>query len=55
MPKLSIRDLDLTGKRVLILYEAGTRVPRLLAGLPRVTTAIYGQNTPGAIARFLLA
>jgi hypothetical protein len=43
------------GRRVLILHEAGTRIPRLLAGLPRVTTAIYGQNTSGAVARFLLS
>jgi hypothetical protein len=31
------------GKRVLILHEAGTRI------------AIYGQDTSGAVARFLLS
>ncbi len=42
------------GKRVLLLHEAGARVPRILAGLPGVTTAPYDQGTHAAITLFLL-
>lgn len=42
------------GKRVLLLHEAGTRIPRILAGMPGVTTAVYGQLAHETITLFLL-
>jgi nucleoside 2-deoxyribosyltransferase len=43
------------GKRVLLLHESSTRIPRILAGLPRVTTAVFGPSTPRRIELFLLS
>jgi hypothetical protein len=42
------------GKRVLLLHEASTRIPRVLAGMPSVRTAVYGLNTNEEIKLFLL-
>ena len=41
------------GKRVLILHESDTRIPRILAGLSLVTTAVFGPNTSRRIQLFL--
>lgn len=44
------------GKRVLIIHQAGVRVPRLLAGLPAVETLVFEdfeQNLLEQISRFL--
>jgi|SRR5579862_278892 len=40
-------------KRVLLIFEARTKLPRILVGMPGVTTAIYGPDTYGLIVRFL--
>lgn len=40
-------------KHILLLHQAGTRIPRILAGLPGVRTAVYGRNTKATIESFL--
>jgi hypothetical protein len=42
------------GKRVLLLHETGTMIPRILAGLPGVTTVVFGPTTRQRIQLFLL-
>jgi hypothetical protein len=42
------------GKRVLLLHETGTKIPRILAGLPGVTTSVFGPTTRQRIQLFLL-
>ena len=41
-------------KRVLLLHQSGTKIPRILVGLPDVTTAVFGPNTRQRIEIFLL-
>ncbi len=43
------------GKRVLLLHEATTRIPRILAGMSKVTTAVYGPTTRNRIELFLIS